>query len=121
MYQYAKGSLQPRRQKGMNPAVSGQQVNPVHVQAQNEQQLQAQGAQAAQAAQQAQAMKQYQTMQQNAQQTQAGQQTAFPQAPPQQVDGEGMNPHKMFIQEALKQGYSPEMVMNFLTSKITQR
>lgn len=119
MYKYAKGSLQPRQQKGMNPAVSGQQVNPVHVQAQNEQQLQAQGAQQMQADQQAQAMKRYQSIQQNAQQTQAGQQTAFPQVPPQQEDG--FSPHKAFIQAALKQGYPPEMVMNFLSSKILQR
>jgi hypothetical protein len=97
MYQYAKGSLQPRRQNGMNPAMSGQQVNPVQLQAMREQQLQAQGAQ----------------------QTQAAQAPAFPQA----NGGAGVNasPHQIFIQEALKQGYSPDMVMKFLANQLKQR
>lgn len=37
------------------------------------------------------------------------------------VPTQSMNPHQTFIQEALKQGYSPDMVMQFMTAKLNLR
>ena len=75
------------------------QVDPRQMQAQ--QQMQAQ----------LQAQQQMQEQQAENQQTSDAQASAFPQG----------QKHQVFIQEALKQGYSPDVVMNFLAQQLGQK
>ena len=97
---YPVGSLIPYQQGQGNP-------QPIPQQAMQPQQAMPQ-----------QAMKaQQQQMNPDAMQAQAQQQAAFQQnqnatqQPP-------VNPHQAFIQEAVKQGCSPDMVMGFLRNKL---
>jgi hypothetical protein len=61
-------------------------------------------------------MQQIPQQQAQLQQSQQSQKSAFPQA----QNGQGVSPHQKFIQDALKQGYSPDMVMQFLMNKVKQ-
>lgn len=80
-------------QQQMDPAMAGQQMDPRMMQAQMRQQ------------------QQMQEQQTNMQQTQDANQSAFPQG----------QQHQIFIQEALKQGYSPDVVMNFIAQQLGQK
>jgi hypothetical protein len=51
-------------------------------------------------------------------QTANQQQAAFPQATNTTPVNNASNPHQVFIQQALKQGYPPDMIMQFLSNQI---